>query len=44
MNRTALFASLVVIAASTATSTAQTTSPYSGQEQRTINALWDQEI
>jgi Spy/CpxP family protein refolding chaperone len=44
MNRTALFASLVVIVASTATSTAQTTSPYAGQEQRTIKALSDQEI
>src|SRR5713226_6069733 len=44
MNRTALFASLVVVAASTATSTAQTPSPYAGQEQRTIRALSDQEI
>ena len=44
MNRTALFASLVIIIASTATSTAQTTSPYAGQEQRAIKALSDQEI
>jgi len=44
MNRTALFASVVVIVASTATSTAQTVSPYSGQEQRTIKALSDDEI
>src|SRR2546422_1107573 len=44
MNRTALFAPFVVIMASTATSTAQTTSPYSGQEQRAIKALSDQEI
>jgi Spy/CpxP family protein refolding chaperone len=44
MNRTALFASLVVIAVSTATSTAQTASPYAGQEQRAIKALSDEAI
>ncbi len=44
MNRTALFASLVAIVASTAISTGQTTSPYAGQEQRTIKALSDQDI
>src|SRR5438132_2239894 len=44
MNRTALFASLVVIVASTANATAQTASPYAGQQQRTIKALSDQEI
>ena len=44
MNRTALFASLVVIAASTATATAQSTSPYVGHEQRTIKALSDEDI
>jgi len=44
MNRTALFASLLVIAASTADAAAQTTSPYAGQQQRTIKALSDQEI
>ena len=44
MNRTALFASLGAILASTAISTGQTTSPYAGQEQRTIKALSDQDI
>ena len=44
MNRTALFAAFVVIVASTANATAQTTSPYAGQQQRTIKALSDQEI
>lgn len=44
MNRTTLFLSVVVIVLSTVTSTAQTTSPYAGQEQRTIKALSDQEI
>ena len=44
MTRIALFASLVVIVATTATSTAQTTSTYTGQEQRTIKALSDEEI
>ena len=44
MNRAAVFASLVVIMASAANATAQTTSPYAGQQQRTIKALSDQEI
>jgi Spy/CpxP family protein refolding chaperone len=44
MNRTALFASLVVILASTATATAQSTSPYAGQEHRAIKALSDEDI
>jgi Spy/CpxP family protein refolding chaperone len=44
INRTALFASLVAIVASTAASTGQTTSPYAGQEHRTIKALSHQEI
>src|SRR6266700_6442137 len=44
MNRTALFASLVVIVASAANATAQTTSPYAGQQHRTIKALSDQDI
>src|SRR5437667_12039476 len=44
MHRTVLFALLVVIAASTANATAQTTSPYAGQQQRSIKALSDQEI
>src|SRR5712691_10899573 len=44
MNHTAVFASLVIIVASTANSLAQTTSPYAGQQQRTIKALSDQEI
>src|SRR6266581_1015223 len=44
MNRTAVFASLVVIVASAAYATAQTTSPYAGQQQRTIKALSDEEI
>src|SRR6266513_3223882 len=44
MNRTAVFASLVVIVASAASATAQTTSPYAGQKQRTIKAISDQEI
>src|SRR5437773_9489596 len=44
MNRMVLFAALAIIAASTANSPAQTTSPYAGQQQRTIKALSDQEI
>src|SRR6266849_2294180 len=44
MNRTALVASLVVIVASTANAIAQPTSPYAGQQQRSIKALSDQEI
>src|SRR5205823_11700078 len=44
MNRAAFFASLVVISLSTANATGQTTSPYAGQQQRTIKALSDQEI
>ena len=44
MHRTALFAFLVIIVASTVTSSAQTTSPYSGQEHRDIKALSDDEI
>src|SRR6266705_6002469 len=44
MNRTALFASLAIIVASTANSMAQTASPYAGQQQRTIKALSDQDI
>jgi len=43
MIRMTLFASLVVVA-TTATGIAQTTSPYAGQEQRTIKALSDEEI
>ena len=43
MIRVALFASLVIVA-TTATGIAQTTSPYTGQEQRTIKALSDDEI
>ena len=43
MNRTAVFASLVIIVAA-ANATAQTASPYAGQQQRTIKALSDQEI
>src|SRR5438132_9503867 len=43
MTRMALFASLIIVA-TTATGTAQTTSPYTGQEQRTIKALSDEEI
>jgi Spy/CpxP family protein refolding chaperone len=43
MTRMALFASLIIVA-TTATGIAQTTSPYSGQEQRTIKALSDEEI
>jgi Spy/CpxP family protein refolding chaperone len=43
MIRMAFFASLVVVA-TTATGIAQTTSPYAGQEQRTIKALSDEEI
>jgi hypothetical protein len=43
MIRMALFA-LLAIVATTATSSAQTTSPYSGQEQRAIKALSDEEI
>jgi hypothetical protein len=44
MNRRVLFASFIAILASVATSMAQTTSPYAGQEQRPIKALSDQEI
>jgi Spy/CpxP family protein refolding chaperone len=44
MNRAAVIAFLVVIMASAANATAQTTSPYAGQQQRTIKALSDQEI
>ena len=43
MIRMALIA-LLAIVATTATSSAQTTSPYTGQEQRTIKALSDEEI
>jgi len=43
MIRMALFA-LLAIVAMTATSSAQTTSPYSGQEQRAIKALSEEEI
>jgi len=43
MVRMALFASLVIVA-TTATSSAQTTSPYAGQEQRAIKTLSDEEI
>src|SRR5262245_18271432 len=43
MTRMTLFASLIIVVA-TATSPAQTTSPYTGQEQRTIKALSDEEI
>src|SRR6516164_7952586 len=43
MIRMAFFASLVVVA-TTATSSAQTTSPYAGQEQRAIKALSDADI
>ena len=44
MNRTAFFASLVVISLSAANAAGQTTSPYAGQQHRTIKALSDQEI
>src|SRR5216683_395712 len=44
MKRTAVFASLIVMMASASNATAQTTSPYAGQQQRTIKALSDQEI
>jgi Spy/CpxP family protein refolding chaperone len=44
MTCTAMFASLVVIVASTATATAQSTSPYAGQEQQAIKALSDEDI
>src|SRR6266404_1695531 len=44
MNRAAVIASLVIIMASAANATAQTASPYAGQQQRTIKALSDQEI
>src|SRR5437763_16752887 len=44
MKRMARFASLAISAASTANATAQPTSPYAGQQQRTIKALSDQEI
>src|SRR5262245_33219885 len=43
MIRVALFASLVIVV-TTATSPAQTVSPYTGQERRTIKALSDEEI
>ena|SRR2546425_3749256 len=43
MTRMALFASLIIVA-TTATGIAQTKSPYSGQEQRAIKALSDEEI
>ena len=43
MTRMALFA-LLAIVATIATSSAQTASPYAGQEQRTIKALSDEEI
>src|SRR5215510_12326186 len=43
MIRMALFAVLAIVAA-TATSSAQTVSPYTGQEQRAIKALSDEEI
>jgi Spy/CpxP family protein refolding chaperone len=43
MIRMALFALLAIMAA-TATSSAQTTSPYTGQEQRAIKALSEEEI
>jgi Spy/CpxP family protein refolding chaperone len=43
MIRMAFFASLIIVA-TTATSSAQTTSPYAGQEQRTIKALSEEEI
>ena len=44
MKRTALFAAFLVIVASTGDAAAQTTSPYAGQQQRTVKALSDQEI
>jgi Spy/CpxP family protein refolding chaperone len=44
MTCTAMFASLVVIVASTATATAQSTSPYACQEQQAIKALSDEDI
>ena len=43
MTRMAFFASLIVVAM-TATGIAQTASPYTGQEQRAIKALSDEEI
>jgi Spy/CpxP family protein refolding chaperone len=43
MTRVALFA-LLIIVATTAIGATQTTSPYTGQEQRTIKALSDEEI
>jgi hypothetical protein len=43
MIRMALFAVLAIVAA-TATSSAQTASPYTGQEQRAIKALSEEEI
>jgi Spy/CpxP family protein refolding chaperone len=43
MTRIALFASLVIVMTA-ATATAQTTSPYTGQEQRTIKGLSDEDI
>ena len=39
MKRTAPFAFLVIVVTSTASSMAQTTSPYAGQQERTIKAL-----
>src|SRR5947208_12682618 len=44
MKRTALFAFLVIVVTLTASSTAQTTSPYAGQQERTIKALSNQDI
>ena len=44
MNRSTLFLSIIAIVASTANSTAQTASPYAGQEQRSIKALSEDEI
>ena len=44
MKRTALFAAVVVGTAAITAATAQTPSPYTGQQQRAIKALSDQEI
>lgn len=44
MNRSALYLSIVAIMALAANSTAQTVSPYAGQEQRSIKALSEEEI
>ena len=44
MKRTALFAFLAIVVTSMASSMAQTTSPYAGQQERTIKALSDQDI